>query len=127
MNMLRVWGGGVYADDAFLDACDRKGILVWQDFMFACAMYPGDQAFYDNVTAEVQEQIIRERNHPCLALWCGNNEVDEGWKNWGWQKEHNYSAQDSLKIWRDNDYLFNTLIPFEVNALQPSPLGRERH
>lgn len=110
MNMLRVWGGGVYADDAFYEACDRNGILVWQDLMFACAMYPGDAHFVENVKSEVYDQAIRLRNHPSLAIWCGNNEVDEGWKNWGWQKQYNYSASDSTKIARDYKRLFETEI-----------------
>lgn len=111
INMLRVWGGGVYGDDDFYESCDEHGILVWQDFMFACAMYPGDQNFISNVRAEIQDQIIRLRNHPSLALWCGNNEIDEAWNNWGWQKQFAYSKQDSAKIWKDYQSLFHTLIP----------------
>lgn len=110
MNMLRVWGGGVYADDAFYDACDKNGILIWQDFMFACAMYPGDDHFVNNVATEVIDQVERLRNHPCIALWCGNNEVDEGWKNWGWQKQFKYSEKDSTTIAQNNAALFNYLI-----------------
>jgi beta-mannosidase len=77
MNMLRVWGGGVYAQDVFYDECDKNGILVWQDFMFACAMYPGDDDFLSNVRQEVIDNVQRLENHACIALWCGNNEVDE--------------------------------------------------
>ena len=111
MNMLRVWGGGVYADEEFYKACDENGILVWQDFMFACAMYPGDAAFVENVKAEVTDQVIRLRNHTCIALWCGNNEIDEGWKNWGWQKQYKYSQKDSAGIEQDYLNLFAGEIP----------------
>ncbi len=115
MNMLRVWGGGVYADDEFYNQCDEQGILVWQDFMFACAMYPGDNHFVNNVAQEVIDQVDRLRNHPSLALWCGNNEVDEGWKNWGWQKQYHYSEKDSSTIYQNNSILFNDFIKEIVN------------
>ncbi len=111
MNMLRVWGGGVYANDDFYKECDRNGILVWQDFMFACAMYPGDSGFVENVKQEVTQQVKRLRNHPCLALWCGNNEIDEGWHNWGWQKQYQYSKKDSATIWNNYTNLFQKVIP----------------
>lgn len=83
MNMIRVWGGGIYEADTFYDLCDEKGLLVWQDFMFACGTYPGgDPAFVANVEAEAREQVRRLRDHACLALWCGNNEIEQGFINW---------------------------------------------
>ena len=85
MNTLRVWGGGLYASDNFMDYCDEKGMLVWHDFMFACAMYPADDEFLNSVSTEAQTQCLRLRHHPSLALWCGNNEVSEGWERWGWK------------------------------------------
>lgn len=119
MNMLRVWGGGVYAGDEFYDLCDKNGILVWQDLMFACAMYPGDDHFMDNVAAEVAEQAERLRNHPSLALWCGNNEIDEGWKNWGWQKQYKYSEDEAATIERDYKMLFENSLRFLLKANDP--------
>jgi len=124
MNMLRVWGGGVYAEDTFYNECDKNGILVWQDFMFACAMYPGDQAFLENVKQEVIDNVTRLQNHPSIALWCGNNENDEGWHNWGWQKQYNYSTQDSTQIWKDYQQLFHKLIPQTLDDLLPKSENR---
>ena len=76
MNMLRVWGGGVYEDDRFYDLCDKYGLLVWQDFMFACGEYPDNEWFLDNVREEASRAVKRLRNHPCIAVWCGNNECE---------------------------------------------------
>ncbi len=111
MNMLRVWGGGVYEDDVFYDLCDQYGILVWQDFMFACAMYPFDSTFVESVQSEVKEHIIRLRNHPSIALWCGNNESDEGWHNWGWQKSFGLNRNDSAAIYQGYLHVFDNIIP----------------
>ncbi len=74
MNMLRVWGGGQYESDSFYELCDEKGLLVWQDMMFSCSLYPATRAFLASVEREVRHQVKRLRDHPCLALWCGNNE-----------------------------------------------------
>jgi beta-mannosidase len=111
MNMLRVWGGGIYPDDEFYKNCDEQGILVWQDLMFAGAMYPCDTHFVENVKSEVKDQIARLKQHPSLALWCGNNEIDEAWKNWGWQKQFHISNTDSIKIWQDYVNLFQKIFP----------------
>lgn len=119
MNMLRVWGGGVYFDEAFYEACDANGILVWQDFMFACSMYPGDEKFVQNVKQEVIENVNRLQNHPSIAIWCGNNENDEGWHNWGWQKQFNYSKADSTQIWNDYKKVFHEMIPQTLDSLLP--------
>ncbi|MBL7703498.1 MAG: hypothetical protein JNM14_14700 [Ferruginibacter sp.] len=115
MNMLRVWGGGVYESDDFYDLCDSMGIMVWQDFMFAGGMYPGDKAFFNNVREEVKYQIERLRNHHCIVLWCGNNEVEEAWKNWGWQNQFNLHGADSVKVWNDYKRLFQDSLQRWVN------------
>ncbi|MGG6309469.1 beta-mannosidase [Paenibacillus macerans] len=118
MNMLRVWGGGFYEQEVFYDLCDEYGLLVWQDFMFACSMYPGDEAFLDHVAAEAEYNIKRLRNHPCIALWCGNNEIDSAWaeyvenKGWGW-KEH-YTAEQRERIWADYEAVFHGILPKAV-------------
>ena len=86
-NMLRVWGGGFYEDERFYDLCDRYGILVWQEFVFACSIYPlDDPDFVENVRVEVVENIRRLRHRASLALWCGNNEMEWGWVDWHWDK-----------------------------------------
>ncbi|MGL4598414.1 MAG: glycoside hydrolase family 2 protein, partial [Bacteroidia bacterium] len=116
-NMLRVWGGGVYEDDRFYDACDSLGLLIWQDFMFAGSPYPGTLKFMTDVSAEVQDNVKRLRNHACLALWCGNNEIDEGWHNWGWQRDLKYSKADSTEVWNNYQSLFHQAIPQLVSEL----------
>ncbi len=86
-NMVRIWGGGYYETETFYDLCDRYGILVWQDFMFACSIYPlTDPEFLANLEVEVREQVRRLRHRACLALWCGNNEMERGWTIWGWDR-----------------------------------------
>ncbi|WP_248925918.1 beta-mannosidase [Paenibacillus hamazuiensis] len=123
MNMLRVWGGGIYEQDAFYELCDRHGLLVWQDFMFACSMYPGDEAFLNNVQAEAEYNVKRLRNHPCIALWCGNNEIDTAWAHydenagWGWKQQ--YSGELREKIWADYEAIFHRILPAAVNAYAP--------
>ncbi|WP_343608097.1 beta-mannosidase [Chryseobacterium oranimense] len=111
MNMIRVWGGGIYEDDEFYKACDENGILVWQDFMFAGSFYPADEDFLNNVKEEVKDQVNRLQNHPSIALWCGNNEIDEAIVNWGYQKQFKYSKEDSLQVWKDYKKLFHEFIP----------------
>lgn len=111
MNMIRIWGGGMYEDDEFYKACDENGILVWQDFMFAGSFYPSDADFLNNVKEEVRDQVNRLQNHASIALWCGNNEVDEAIVNWGYQKQFKYSKEDSLQVWKDYKKVFHEVIP----------------
>lgn len=123
MNMLRVWGGGIYENDEFYELCDEYGILVWQDFMFACSMYPGDEEFLDSVQAEAEDNIRRLRNHPSIVLWCGNNEIDSAWAHyienggWGWKKD--YTEEQRNKIWADYEAIFHELLPEVVEAEAP--------
>ncbi|MCB0399424.1 MAG: glycoside hydrolase family 2 protein [Winogradskyella sp.] len=119
MNMLRVWGGGIYENDIFYDLCDEKGILVWQDFMFACAMYPGDTEFLDNVAKEAEQNVKRLRNHPSIALWCGNNESSEGWNRWGWQADR--SEKEKEEIWNNYLKVFDSILPKTVNKFTNTP------
>jgi beta-mannosidase len=112
MNMLRVWGGGIYENDIFYDLCDEKGILVWQDFMFAGGMYPSDVSFLENVQQEAIDNIKRLRNHASIALWCGNNEISEGWHRWGWQTGKT-EAQKEV-IWKNYLKVFDDILPLAV-------------
>jgi len=121
MNMLRVWGGGIYEYDRFYELCDENGILVWQDFMFACAMFPGDAAFLENVKQEAADNIKRLRNHPSIALWCGNNEILAAWFGWGWkEKEEAKNKENADKIWKSYSDIFLKTLPDAVSTLDPS-------
>jgi len=118
-NMLRVWGGGIYESDDFYELCDSLGIYVWQDFMFAGAMYPAQAAFLHNVREEIKQQVLRLRKYRCIVLWCGNNEIDEAWHNWGWQKQFSISPADSALLWNEYQQLFHVLIPQVLQELDP--------
>ena len=119
MNMLRVWGGGIYEDDRFYELCDELGLLVWQDFMFACSMYPGDPAFLEDVRQEATDNVRRLRNHPSLALWAGNNEIEAAWHSWGWASKFHLSHAVQDKLWADYQTLFHRLLPAVVAAEDP--------
>ena len=123
MNMLRVWGGGIYENDLFYDLCDKYGILVWQDFMFASSMYPGDQAFLDNVKNEALDNVKRLRDHACIALWCGNNEIEIMWAQWdeksGWGYKQLYTPKEREIIWNAYDQVFHHILPDAVKTLAP--------
>ena len=114
MNMLRVWGGGIYEHNDFYELCDEMGILVWQDFMFGCSLYPGDQAFLDNVRQEAIDNVKRLRNHPSIVIWVGNNEIESGWFHWGWKE------QLPAKLWDDYLKLFYGVLPEVCSSLDPS-------
>ncbi|MCE9613953.1 MAG: glycoside hydrolase family 2 protein [Lentisphaerae bacterium] len=114
MNMLRVWGGGQYESDDFYDLCDEKGLLVWQDFMFSCALYPATPTFLEQVREEARHQVRRLRDHACLALWCGNNE-DVG--ALGWFAE---SKQNRDRYLVDYDRLNEGVLGQAVDACDPT-------
>lgn len=120
-NMVRVWGGGLYPSDYFLTRCDEEGIMVWQDFMFACALYPADSLFLLNVKSEMKYQIPRIAEHPSVVLFNGNNEVDVAWKNWGLQKQYHLTESDSIHISNDYRALFQEQIPGWVSSFTDIP------
>ncbi len=110
-NFIRVWGGGYYPDDYFFDWCDENGIIVWQDFMFACAAYLLSPEFEATVREEIKDNVIRLRNHASLGLWCGNNEIESAWEGWGWNNDPEAKA----------DYLtlFEEIIPSILKEYDP--------
>ena len=111
-NTIRVWGGGYYPDDFFFDICDELGLLVWQDFMFACAMYDLTPEFEENIRAEFSDVIRRLRHHPSLALWCGNNEIESSVSD-GWYK----NLRGSLKA--DYIKIFEYILPQMTSQMDP--------
>jgi beta-mannosidase len=120
MNMLRVWGGGIYEKDIFYDLCDKYGILIWQDFMFACNMYPGDDKFLESVKHEAVDNVKRLRNHPCIALWCGNNEILEAWFQWGWKEDNEKTQPEGAKaMWKAYKDIFVKILPEAVKEYDP--------
>ena len=128
-NIVRVWGGGYYPDEVFYQECDRQGIMVWQDLMFACAMYPGDSSFLKNVESELNYQIPRIASHPSVIQFNGNNEVEVAWKYWGFKPKYLITNKQAAIMEEGYDALFKKLIPkiIDENTFIPyihtSPLG----
>ncbi len=118
-NMLRIWGGGIYEEDRFYELADEYGILIWQDFMFACTMYPSYDSFVDNVREEAIQNVKRLRNHPSIAIWCGNNEIHMGWHHWGWQEEFKYDDKTQETLWKGYLEVFEELLASVVQAHDP--------
>ncbi|MEG0692391.1 MAG: glycoside hydrolase family 2 protein [Oscillospiraceae bacterium] len=112
-NCIRVWGGGYYPDDFFYDYCDQYGLIVWQDLMFACNVYNLTDEFEENIIAEAKDNVKRIRHHASLGLWCGNNEMEWGWRDWARLDGHRpkYKA-DYIKI-------FEMILPRTVMAIDP--------
>jgi beta-mannosidase len=113
-NMLRVWGGGFYEEERFYDLCDRYGILVWQEFIFSCSIYPlDDSPFVENIRVEAVENIRRLRHRACLALWCGNNEMEWGWADWNWNRPELQALKAAYKLF------FHVTLPAWCQAEDP--------
>ena len=117
MNMLRIWGGGIYEEDLFYDLCDEMGLLVWQDIMFACGMFPADEDYLQNVKEEVIDNVTRLRNHPSVALYCGNNENEISWYSWGWKDMYDDETQKRYEAGLKK--LFYQTIPEAIAQADP--------
>lgn len=101
-NCVRVWGGGYYPSDAFYDLCDEKGLIVWQDLMYACNVYDVTDAFAENCRQETYDNVRRLHHHASLGLWCGNNEIESAWDHWGdFQKETPYLRADYIRLFEE--------------------------
>lgn len=113
-NTIRVWGGGYYPDDYFYDLCDEAGIVIWQDHLYACGAYDFTEEFKKNITLETIDNVKRLRHHACLGLWCGNNELELAWANWGWAERFGKELRDS--------YInqFETYLPELMKKLDPN-------
>ena len=108
-NMLRVWGGGIYEHDYFYDLCDSLGLMVWQDFMFAGTPYPDNAEMLETIKEEAYQNVARIAKHPCVVLWCGNNEVKNGWEDWGWQGQFNWTPEQRARLEKAMDTIFGTV------------------
>ena len=130
LNAVRIWGGGSYPSERFYELCDSFGIMVWQDFMFSGTTYPKDPIFLNAVEIEVHNTVNQWASHPSLLIWCGNNEIEVAWKNWGWQQKYGLHGKDSVEHWQNYLFMFDTLIPGIVKEWNPavpylrsSPIG----
>lgn len=120
-NMVRVWGGGYYPDEVFFNKCDELGLMVWQDLMFACAMYPGDDAFVNNISREFRAQVPRIAAHPSVVLFNGNNEVEVAWGNWGFQIKYGLYGKSAKEIERSYDRVFKEVAPSIISDFTDIP------
>ena len=105
-NMLRVWGGGIYEHDYFFDLCDSLGLMVWMDFNFSTMLYPDNPEMLESIKEEAYQNVRRIAKHPCVVLWCGNNEVKNGWEDWGWQGVYNWTPEQRARLEKAMDTIF---------------------
>ena len=105
-NMIRVWGGGIYEHDYFYDLCDSLGLMVWQDFDFSTMLYPDNPEMLESIKQEAYENVSRIARHHCVVLWCGNNEVKNGWEDWGWQGQFDWTPEQRARLEKAMDTIF---------------------
>ena len=105
-NMIRVWGGGIYEHDYFFDLCDSLGLMVWMDFNFSTMLYPDDDKTLASINEEAIQNVARIMRHPCIVLWCGNNEVQNGWEDWGWQDVYRWTPEQRARLQHGIDTIF---------------------
>lgn len=122
MNMARVWAGGIYPPESFFDACDTAGIMIWQDFMLA-NLVPAEADFRENLLSEAKDQVARIAHHPCVALFCGNNELRVAWENWGWQERYGIHGEDSARVIHSNEDLWSD----DLARIADASLGPARY
>ncbi len=115
MNMIRVWGGGRYESDEFYDICDELGLMVWQDFMFACGCYPEEEPLWSLVEAEARYQVARLSRHPCVVVWCGGNENHLAYESWGFKQRLKPGQTWGKRYWQE-------MLPRIVHELSPHTL-----
>ncbi|WP_033219469.1 glycoside hydrolase family 2 protein [Kitasatospora phosalacinea] len=117
IDLIRVWGGGIYEQEAFYEACDELGLMVWQDFLFACSAYPEEQPLRGEIEAEARDNVVRLMPHPSLVLWNGNNENLWGFRDWGWEEELR-AGSEGADSWGEGYYL--GVLPRIVAELDPT-------
>lgn len=123
MNMIRVWGGGIYENDIFYDLCDEMGLMVWQDFMFACSTYPAEGDWLESVRQEADDNIRRLRNHPCIVLWCGGNECLDAWYNWGWKGRMEKTDPEGARlVEQQQEHLYYDVLQEITSQLVPDDI-----
>ena len=108
-NMIRVWGGGIYEHDLFFDLCDSLGLMVWMDFNFSTMLYPDNPEMLESIREEAIQNVARIMKHPCVVLWCGNNEVKNGWEDWGWQDVYHWTPEQRARLEHGIDTIFDDI------------------